>query len=310
MGLTEILKRLIPVRDGLPRRKTEANQTKGRKMEEQDEIRPIPAVDATESSGPAAEEPTGQGKAEPDGEKTPEGSADRPAAGGADGVAAPEESPAAPGCETVLRELTARVAALETGLGGRLEDMRTGLKEALSGPYDKMTEAVRRYAEVTDNMDEELKAFRKGLVRKLEQELFQEWFDLYDAVCSAAQEARSAPEKAVKSLEGFREWIEGVLENRKCVKKEATVGEPFDGRKHRVWGTRVETGDALQDGRVAETAKPGFDDEHEMYGGLPGKAMHLRPIHVRLYKYAPPATEAAPLPEPGQGGGEQNAASE
>lgn len=305
MGLTEILKRLIPVRDGLPRRKTEANQTKGRKMEEQDEIRPIPAVDATESSGPAAEEPTGQGKADPDGEKTPEGSADRPAAGGADGVAAPEESPAAPGCETVLRELTARVAALETGLGGRLEDMRTGLKEALSGPYGKMADAVRRYAEVTDNMDEELKAFRKGLVRKLEQELFQEWFDLYDALRGAAEEAGKAPEKAGELLEGFRTWIEGVLENRKCVKKEAVAGERFDGRKHRVWGERVPTRDAALDGRVAETAKPGFDDEHEMYGGLPDKAMHLRPIHVRLYKYIPETESPSPaLAGEGEDGGD------
>ncbi len=151
------------------------------------------------------------------------------------------------------------------------------------------------YTQTTDSMHKELEKYRKGLVRKLEQELFGELADLYDATDRAISRVAEDPSRARTLLEGLRDQIDAALFNRGVEKREAENGEKFDGRRHHVVRPDVPTGDASRDGTVAATVKPGFDDMDESFKDLRGGCMNLRPIHVRLYKFDP--TLATPEPE-------------
>ena len=170
-----------------------------------------------------------------------------------------------------LGSLEERLAATEVTLGGRMD----ALQKAVSGMY----------TQTTDSMHRELEKYRKGMVRKLEQELFGELIELYDAAERGIARAAENPEKAVGALEGIRDQIDTALFNRGVEKREAIPGEAFDGRRHHATGPAVPTGNAALDGTVAATAKAGFDDVDESFKNLRGGCMRLRPVWVRLHKY-------------------------
>ena len=151
------------------------------------------------------------------------------------------------------------------------------------------------YTQTTDSMHKELEKFRKGLVRKLEQELFGDLIEIYDAVDKAVAQIAKDSAKAPALLEGLRDQIDAALFNRGVERREADPGEKFDARRHHAVRPDVPTGDANLDGMVAATVKPGFDDTDESFKDLRGGCMKLRPIHVRLYKFDPAL--ASPEPE-------------
>lgn len=157
---------------------------------------------------------------------------------------------------------------------------------ALREKTDALQKAVTGfYTQTTDSMHKELEKYRKGLIRKLEQELFGELIEIYDAVDKAVLSVADNPAKGVVLLEGIRDQIDAALFNRGVEKREAQVGEKFDARRHHVVRPDVPTGDAALDGAIAATAKPGFDDMDESFKDLRGGCLKLRPVHVRLYKF-------------------------
>lgn len=172
---------------------------------------------------------------------------------------------------------------------------------ALREKTDALQKAVTGfYTQTTDSMHKELEKFRKGLVRKLEQELFGELIDLYDATERAIAHVSEDPARAQALLEGIRDQIDAALFNHGVEKREATIGEKFDGRRHHLARPDVPTGDSALNGTVAATAKPGFDDMDDSFKDLRGGCMKLRPIHVRLYKFVPALAEPVEPVTPGQ----------
>ena len=179
---------------------------------------------------------------------------------------------------------------------------------ALREKTDALQKAVTGfYTQTTDSMHKELEKYRKGLVRKLEQEFFGELIEIYDATDRAIARVSEDPAKAQALLEGIRDQIDAALFNRGVEKREATIGEKFDGRRHHLARPDVPTGDSALNGTVAATAKPGFDDMDDSFKDLRGGCMKLRPIHVRLYKFDPalaepvePVTPEQPAPQPAE----------
>lgn len=190
-----------------------------------------------------------------------------------------------------ITELEEKVDALSSKadeLAVRFDAVRDGaaaLQKAVTGFY----------TQTTDSMHRELEKYRKGLVRKLEQELFGELIDLYDAADRAVARVAEDSSNAQTLLEGIRDQIDAALFNRGVEKREAVVGEKFDGRRHHLARPDIPTGDVALDGTVAVTMKPGFDDMDESFRDLRGGCMKLRPIHVRLYKFDPALEASTPV---------------
>lgn len=250
------------------------------------EVPPIEPDMEVLSEHVSAEPPSPEGEdAAPAAEAAPE-PADQ--TGGADetdsGAVVPPADPVLERIDAVAGKLASAEAAVAS-----LRDHAEALQKAVSGYY----------TQTTDSMHKELEKFRKGLVRKLEQELFGELIEIYDAVDKVAVCAAADPSKAPGLLDGLRDQIDAALFNRGVEKREATVGEKFDPRRHHVVRPDVPTGDAALDGTVAETARPGFDDMDESFKDLRGGCMKLRPVHVRLYRYDPTmaATPQEPVPD-------------
>lgn len=184
-----------------------------------------------------------------------------------------------------LSECESKFADALEGVFAKVEAIQTGLTK-LSGDVGSLQKAVTGYYTAnTDSMHRELEKYRKGLLRKLEQELFGELIELYDAADNAVAAAQKDPSQAVSILEGLRDQIDASLFNRGVEKRDAIVGEKFDPRRHHVARPDVPTGDKSLDGMVAVTAKSGFDDMDESFASLRGGCMKLRPIWVRLYRY-------------------------
>lgn len=278
-------------------------QRKGsRNMEERKEERiaeretPVEAAPTEPVVEPPAPEP----------EEKPEAAEAIPASVGEGWGEAPEEEEASEGeTETVTEEekAWATVAARLEGVEGRL----AGAESELKGRIDALQKAVSGlYTQTTDAMHRELEKHRKGLVRKLEQELFGELIEIYDAAERGIERAAGDPESALEALKGIREQVDAALFNRGVEKREAVLGEAFDGRKHHATSPAVPTGDVALDGRVAVMVKAGFDDVDERFQDLRGGCMRLRPIWVRVHKYdpslavpvetAPAESEDAPMP--------------
>ena len=173
-----------------------------------------------------------------------------------------------------LVSISERVDALQAVLIKLGGDVATLLKAV--GGY---------YTSNTDSMHRELEKYRKGLLRKMEQELFGELIELYDAADSAVARVVENPNQAQTLLEGLRDQIDAALFNRGIEKRDAVEGEKFDPRRHHVARPDVPTNNQLLDGTVAVTAKSGFDDMDESFSSLRGGCMKLRPIWVRLYRF-------------------------
>ena len=247
----------------------------------------IPKVDASLDTTTNDEEDVGNADVLADDRPSPDVStptqdaaeSDPVDAGGAPSEESGREQPAdMSGCESkfadALEVVLARVEAIQTGLTKLSGDVST-LQKAVTGYY----------TDNTDSMHRELEKYRKGLLRKLEQELFGELIELYDAADNAVAVAQKNPSQAVSILEGLRDQIDASLFNRGVEKRDAVVGEKFDPRRHHVARPDVPTGDKSLDGMVAVTAKSGFDDMDESFSSLRGGCMKLRPIWVRLYRY-------------------------
>ena len=218
-------------------------------------------------------------------------------AGGASGEEAGNEQPEdGPQCESKFADALA-------GVCERVETIQTALAK-LSGDVGTLQKAVAGYYTAnTDSMHRELEKYRKGLLRKLEQELFGELIELYDTADSAVVAAQKDPSQAVSVLEGLRDQIDASLFNRGVERRDAVVGEKFDPRRHHVARPDVPTGDKSLDGMVAASAKAGFDDMDESFSSLRGGCMKLRPIWVRLYRYD--ESLAVPADTESQGGDAQ-----
>lgn len=201
------------------------------------------------------------------------------AAGGGTGEESGNEQPEdVPQCESKLADAL-------TGVCERVETMQTVLTK-LSADVGTLQKAVGGYYTAnTDSMHRELEKYRKGLLRKMEQELFGELIELYDAADSAVARVAENPNQAQTLLEGLRDQIDAALFNRGIEKRDAVEGEKFDPRRHHVARPDVPTNNQLLDGTVAVTAKSGFDDMDESFSSLRGGCMKLRPIWVRLYRY-------------------------
>lgn len=189
-----------------------------------------------------------------------------------------QESESAPSCDgrvlDALDVIADRVGAMQAGLTKLGGDVAT-LQKAVAGYYTTNT----------DSMHKELEKHRKGLLRKMDQELFAELIELYDAADSAVAKASDDTANALPLLKGLRDQIDAALFNRGIEKREAVVGEKFDPRRHHATRPDVPTGDKSLDGMVAATAKAGFDDMDESFSSLRGGCMKLRPTWVRLYRY-------------------------
>ena len=262
--------------------KEQQNGKESKKMEERDEVQvadeEVPVVVAPTEN--AEQAPTATPEEKPEAEETP------PSGGGAEeGATNPETGPEAEtAVETTEENAWEMTEKRLEGLEGRLAEAESLLK----GRMDSLQKAVSGfYAQTTDAMHHELEKYRKGLERKLEQELFGELIEIYDAAERGIARAVENPEKALGALEGIRDQVDAALFNRGVEKREATPGEVFDGRRHHATGAAVPTGDATLDGTVAATAKAGFDDVDERFKDLRGGCMRLRPIWVRLHKYDP-----------------------
>jgi len=165
-------------------------------------------------------------------------------------------------------------------------DMLQGDLTKLGGEIHSLQKSIAGYyTQTTDSMHRELEKYRKGLLRKLEQEFLGELIELYDATESAICKAQSDPALALSLLVGLREQIDAALFNRGIEKREAVCGEKFDPRRHHVTKPDVPTGDQALNGTVAVVAKAGFDDMDEAFKDLRDGCMKLRPIWVRLYRY-------------------------
>lgn len=227
----------------------------------------------------------------------------------ADEASSAGEAPVAKPCEPTealesAEELPSPTASSPEEKTGALAEKLDALArrfDAVEGGAEALRKAVTGfYTQTTDSMHKELEKFRKGLLRKLEQELFGELIDLYDVADRAVASVAGDPTKAQSLLEGIRDQIDAALFNRGVERREAVVGEKFDGRRHHLARPDILTGDIDLDGTVAATAKPGFDDMDESFRDLRGGCMKLRPIHVRLYKFDPAlaATTPAATDEP------------
>lgn len=220
-----------------------------------------------------------------------------------DPIAAPEQGD---GASSAVPEGEPVAAALPVGAEAPVEAAQeaapaiadavmavSGKADAILASFDRLNADVRAlqkavsgyYTTNTDSMHREIEKFRKGLVRKMEQELFGELIELYDSASSAVARAKEDQSCAMPLLEGLRDQIDASLFNRGVERRDAAQGEKFDPRRHHVARPDVPTGDKSLDGLVAATAKSGFDDIDESFSSLRGGCMKLRPIWVRLYRY-------------------------
>ena len=178
-----------------------------------------------------------------------------------------------------------KVANALVSISERVEALQVVLIK-LGGDVATLQKAVGGYYTAnTDSMHRELEKYRKGLLRKMEQELFGELIELYDAADSAVARVAENPNQAQTLLEGLRDQIDAALFNRGIEKRDAVEGEKFDPRRHHVTRPDVPTNNQMLDGTVAVTAKSGFDDMDESFSSLRGGCMKLRPIWVRLYRF-------------------------
>ena len=110
-------------------------------------------------------------------------------------------------------------------LASKVDDLTERLCAVQDGATALQKAVTDFYTQTTDSMHKELEKYRKGLVRKLEQELFCELIDLYDAADRAVARVAEDPTRAASLLEGIRDQIDAALFNRGVEKREATVGE-------------------------------------------------------------------------------------
>lgn len=156
-----------------------------------------------------------------------------------------------------------------------LDENSKKLQSAISGYY----------TETTNSMHRELEKFRKGLVRKLEQELFMELIDVYDSIGQAMKIVSNSPEKALDQFKGVLDQIDCALFNRSVESILTQIGDEFNPRVHHAISPNIPTGDSSLDGKIAEVLKVGFGDADEMYKDLRDGFYKLRPVHVRIYKF-------------------------
>ena len=189
----------------------------------------------------------------------------------------------------MLDSVSERVESLLDGVA-KLEGNMVSLQKTVAGFY----------TQTTDSMHREIEKYRKGLIRKLEQELFGELIELYDTVDSAIEKATKDPSIALSLIEGFKDQLDAALFNRGIEKREAVIGEKFDPRRHHVTRPDVPTGDKALDGTVAAISKAGFDDMDESFKELREGCMKLRPVWVRLYRYDESLVSPSVVAEPMQ----------
>ena len=184
----------------------------------------------------------------------------------------------------------------ETQKENRVLDTLSGVDEKIKALLAEVTKLgvdvvslqktiVGYYTQTTDSMHREIEKYRKGLLRKMDQELFGELIELYDAVGSAIEKAKQDSSLALPLLEGIHDQIDAALYNRGIEKREALHGEKFDPRRHHITKPDMPTGEQSLNGTVAATVKAGFDDMDESFKDLRDGCMKLRPVWVRVYRY-------------------------
>ena len=155
----------------------------------------------------------------------------------------------------------------------------------------RMSDLERRvsgfYTTTTDAMQREIERYRKGQVRKLEQELFADLIEIHDAATAAVVRAREDDTKTLSFLEGIQDQLECCLFNRGVERRDAVQGESFDPRWQHIVKPDEPTGEKDLDGKIAVALKPGYVDTDESFSGLRDGTMKLRPAWVRVYRFDP-----------------------
>lgn len=184
-------------------------------------------------------------------------------------------------------------AATVTTVKVAAEQLRelVALVESLSRSVEEANRLSLERERIIDSLHQENQRLRHGELQQAMQPLLRDLVRLYDDLSQTAAayagRAETTPQDASRDFRCFAEMITDILYRQGIERYEASEGETFNSKEHRVLGA-VQTDELEKDRTIARSVRDGFRSESRV----------IRLLEAEVYRYVP-AAPASAGPQPG-----------